>query len=401
DIIFLWVARMVMMGIEFTGEVPFRDVPIHSVIQAPDGRRMSKSLGTGIDPLEEIDRYGGDAVRFGLLAMASSQDVRYAVDRVAQGRDLANKLWNASRLVLLAVGEAAEAEAGPAGAGPGVDGSPEADPSALATAPEDRWVLSRLERATERIGELIDCYELSHAARELYAFVWGEVCDWYLELVKPRLYDESADREQVSATVLHVLRRVLVLAHPILPFVTEETWSFMPGAAERGLLAVERWPAADRDRIDAGAEAEIDRVIEAVTALRRYRDDVEAHASARIPGRLEAEGFERTAGHLARLARFELEGGARDGGGPSANGEEPIATVSVPGGVVHVLPSEAIDPEEVERRRGERRRALEGEIARAEGKLANRGFVEKAPAHVVDAERDKLARFREELAELR
>jgi len=390
DIIFLWVARMVMMGLEFSGEVPFRDVPIHAVIQSPDGRRMSKSLGTGIDPLEEIDRYGGDAVRFGLLAMASSQDVRYAADRVAQGRDFANKLWNASRLILLQVGE-------------GVDGAEDAAPSA--EAPEDRWILSRLERATERIGELIDRYELSHAARELYGFVWGEVCDWYLELVKPRLYDESGDRAEVSTTVLHVLRRVLVLAHPILPFVTEEVWSFLPGAEGRGLLAVERWPEVHREGIDAEAEAEVDRVIEAVTALRRYRDDVEAAPSARVPGRLEAEGYARSVGHVARLARFELEaavgeGAADDGRGAAANGAEPIATVPVPGGVVYVLPSDALDTEEVERRRTERRRALESEIARAEGKLANRGFVEKAPAHLVDAEREKLARFREELAEL-
>jgi valyl-tRNA synthetase len=383
DIIFLWVARMVMMGIEFTGEVPFRDVPIHSVIQAPDGRRMSKSLGTGIDPLEEIERYGGDAVRFGLLAMASSQDVRYAADRVAQGRDLANKLWNASRLILLGVGDTLDGES-PAY---GKDGAP-----ASAT-PEDRWVLSRLERATERIGELIDGYELSHAARELYAFVWGEVCDWYLELVKPRLYDESGDRDHVAATVLGVLRRVLLLAHPILPFVTEEIWSFLPRPDGRGLLAGERWPEVDRARIDTEAEAEIDRVIEAVTSLRRYRDDVDAAASARIPGRLEADGYERTTQHVARLARFELDA-------VTGNGEAPIATVTIPGGAVQVLPSDAVDLEEVERRRAARREALEGEIARAEGKLANRGFVEKAPGHVVEAEREKLARFRTELAEL-
>ena len=385
DIIFLWVARMVMMGIEFTGEVPFRDVPIHSVIQAPDGRRMSKSLGTGIDPLEEIERYGGDAVRFGLLAMASSQDVRYAADRVSQGRDFANKLWNASRLILLAVGDDA------AGDGLAVD-----------LEPEDRWVLSRLERATQRIGELVDSYELSHAARELYAFVWDEVCDWYLELVKPRLYDDAGERSAVAATVLHVLRRVLVLAHPILPFVTEEIWSYLPDADRRGLLAVERWPEPDASRLDEEAEAEVGRAIEAVTALRRYRDEVEAAASARIPGRLEAAGYDRTAAHVARLARFDLDGasGAGAGTGASANGEEPIATVKVPGGVVHVLPSEAVDLEEVERRRAARRERLEQEIARAEGKLANRGFVEKAPPQVVEAEREKLARFREELAEL-
>jgi len=392
DIIFLWVARMVMMGIEFTGEAPFADVPIHSVIQAPDGRRMSKSLGTGIDPLEEIDRYGADAVRFGLLAMASSQDVRYSADRVAQGRDLANKLWNASRLILLQAGEAlAEGDAG---------GS--FDETARADAPEDRWILSRLERAEERITGLTDSFELAQAARELYAFVWGEVCDWYLELVKPRLYDEPADRTEVAATVLGVLRRVLVLSHPILPFVTEEIWSFFPDAGEHGLLAVERWPTADPGRIDEDAEAEIDRVIEAVTALRRYRDEVEAPASARVPARLEADGYERTAAQVERLARFDLTADT-GGDGARANGAgapAPIASVAVPGGVVHVLPSEAIDVEESERRRAERRRALEREIARAEGKLANRGFVEKAPARVVEAERSKLARFRDELAGL-
>ncbi len=392
DIIFLWVARMVMMGIEFTGEVPFADVPIHSVIQAPDGRRMSKSLGTGIDPLEEIDRYGADALRFGLLAMASSQDVRYSADRVAQGRDLANKLWNASRLVLLQAGEAlGERDR---------DGS--LDEAAGARAPEDRWILSRLERAEERITGLIDAFELSQAARELYGFVWGEFCDWYLELVKPRLYDEPADRTGVAATVLGVLRRVLVLSHPILPFVTEEIWAYFPDAGERGLLAVERWPIADPDRIDEDAEAEIDRLIGAVTALRRYRDAVEAPASARPPARLEAGGYERTAAQVGRLARFELtvhtagDGVRADGAGAPA----PIASVAVPGGVVHVLPSEAIDLEEAERRRADRRRALEHEIARAEGRLANRGFVEKAPARVVEAEREKLARFQEELAAL-
>jgi len=392
DILFLWVARMVMMGIEFTGEVPFADVPIHSVIQAPDGRRMSKSLGTGMDPLEEIDRYGADAVRFGLLAMASSQDVRYSADRVAQGRDLANKLWNASRLILLQAGEAIEEGDAP----PSVEGM------AGAQAPEDRWILSRLERAEERVTDLIDAYELAQAARELYAFVWGEVCDWYLELAKPRLYAEPADRTHVAAIVLGVLRRVLVLSHPILPFVTEEIWSLLPDAAERGLLAVERWPTADPGRIDEDAEAEIDRVIEAVTALRRYRDEVEAPASARLAARLEAGGYERTAAQVARLARFDL---AVDtgGDGATANGAgapAPIASVAVPGGVVQVLPSEAIDVEGVERRRAARRRALEDEIARAEGRLANRGFVEKAPARVVKAEREKLARFQDELAAL-
>src|SRR4051812_13716899 len=298
DIIFLWVARMVMMGVEFTGKLPFHDVNIHSLIQAPDGRRMSKSLGTGIDPLEELDEYGADGVRFGLLAMASSQDVRYSAEKVRQGQELANKLWNASRLILLKV---ADVDAGPR-------------PEAV----EDRWILSRLERLTERITALIDGYELSRAALELYASFWGEVCDWYLELVKPRLYDEGSN-EAVSATLLHVLERSLQLMHPILPFVTEEVWSFLPG--EPGLLAVSEWPGVDAALVDPSSEAVVSRTIEAITALRRSRDDGGAPGGARTPAALVADGYEATSDHLARLARFEL--GERDG-------DEPVATVAIP-----------------------------------------------------------------------
>jgi valyl-tRNA synthetase len=209
DIIFLWVARMVMLGIEFTGQVPFADVPIHSVIQSPEGRRMSKSLGTGIDPLHEIEEHGADALRFGLLAMSSTQDVRYSEQRVKQGRDLANKLWNASRLILM-----------------GVDPGAEPSPAAAETV-EDRWIVSRLERTTRRVTELIDGFRLSPAALELYEVFWSELCDWYLELAKPRLYGD--DNGPVSAVLLHALERSLVLLHPVMPFVTEEIWSHLPG----------------------------------------------------------------------------------------------------------------------------------------------------------------------------
>jgi valyl-tRNA synthetase len=370
DIIFLWVARMVMMGVEFTGELPFRDVNIHSVIQAPDGRRMSKSLGTGIDPLDEIEKYGADGVRFGLLAMSSSQDVKYNAEKLRQGQELANKLWNASRLVLLKV-------------------APDAQATPAPVTVEDRWILSRLERLTTRVTSLIDGYEFSRAALELYAAFWGEVCDWYLELVKPRLYDEAGNAA-VSSTLLYVLERCLTLMHPIMPFVTEEVWSYLPG--ERGLLAATDWPQADESLLDDEAEAVLERTIGAVTALRRYRDDVGAPAGAKIPARLAASGYEETGEHVARLARFELSG--------AGNGAEPVATVAVPGGAVHVLPSESIDPGEAERRRAAQRDALEKEIARAEGKLANEQFVSKAPAAVVEGEREKLERYRRELAEL-
>src|SRR3954471_8097310 len=193
DIIFLWVARMVMFGMAFTEQVPFTDVPIHSVIQAPDGRRMSKSLGTGIDPLEELEHYGADGMRFGLLAMSSSQDVRYNREKLKQGNELANKLWNASRLVLLRVDDA--------------------EPAPRPETVEDRWILSRLQKLTSDTTDGYESFELSRVALALYSAFWGEVCDWYLEFVKPRLYEESADRSALSATLLYVLDRTLRLLH--------------------------------------------------------------------------------------------------------------------------------------------------------------------------------------------
>src|SRR3954468_16323658 len=265
DILFLWVARMVMMGLEFTGDVPFRDVYCHSVIQAPDGRRMSKSLGTGIDPLDEIGSHGADAVRFGLLAMASTQDVRYSAQRVKQGEDLTNKLWNASRLVLLNATDTTLKKT-----------------SEVLLRVEDRWILSAVERHTQRANELIDQYRFSAAALELYDAFWTDVCDWYLELVKPRLYEGDAD---ASAVLLHVLGRCLTLLHPFMPHVTEEIWSFMPG--ERGLLAVETWPEADESLLDAQAETEMGRVRDAVVAIRRLRDLAGVKPALRLPAAVD------------------------------------------------------------------------------------------------------------------
>jgi valyl-tRNA synthetase len=370
DIIFLWVARMVMMGVEFTGSLPFTDVGITAVIQAPDGRRMSKSLGTGIDPLDEIDAHGADAVRFGLLAMSSTQDVRYSEKRVKQGGDLANKLWNASRFVILNVDEV------PA----------EPRPETV----EDRWILSRLERATEEITGLIEGFHLSRAALALYDTLWGEVCDWYIELVKPRLYDKESDRSALSANLLHVLERVLALLHPMMPFVTEEIWSFLPG--ERELLAASAWPERRPDAIDPEAERVVGDLIEAVTAVRRWRDDVGVPAGTRVRARLAAPGYEQTAAHLAGLARLELIEG-------DVNGDVETS-VAIPGGAVQIYATEVVDPAEAARRRLEKREQLLGEVKRAEGKLSNEQFVEKAPPHVVQAERDKLERFLAELEEL-
>ena len=385
DIIFLWVARMVMFGVELTGELPFTDVPIHSVVQAPDGRRMSKSLGTGIDPLQlieggerppvyseggEFPAYGADALRFALMAMSSSQDVRFNEERVRQGRDLANKLWNASRLILTRVGHTAP------------------DPRATETV-EDRWIVSRLERLTETVTEQLDSFRFSPAVLDLYGAFWSEVCDWYLELAKPRLYESS--NAAVSGVLLHALERTLLLLHPVMPFVTEEIWSLLPG--ERGLLAVSPWPEPDPELLDPGAEEAMSRFFTAVGALRSYRDQVGARPGKPLRGVLDAEGYADLAAQLARLGQFDLEASVPEE-------EEPIADLDVPGGVVHVLPSDAFDANEADRRREKERGRLNAEIERAEKKLANEGFVKKAPAEVVEAERRKLEELRDALRRL-
>jgi valyl-tRNA synthetase len=377
DILYLWVARMIMMGLELTGDVPFEDVYIHSVIQAPDGRRMSKSLGTGIDPLDEIDKHGADGVRFGLLAMSSSQDVRYSAEKVQQGEQLTNKLWNASRLILTRV----DPDATTRFAG----GAPAARPRAI----EDRWILSRLAAARTTFEGYVAAFDFSHAALTLYEFVYGELCDWYLELVKPRLYEaEGEERDDLDATLLHVLTETLQLAHPVIPFVTEEIWSFVPGA--EGLLAARQaGPAPTGADRDPAAERALSDAIAAVTALRGWRDGVGAVAGARIPGRLEASGYDETAAHVARLARFELA--------KAQNGAQDAATIAIPGGALVVHASDAVDLGAAGRKLDERRSRLEAEVARCEGKLANEGFVAKAPPAVVEAERAKLAELRSEL----
>ncbi len=358
EILFLWVARMIMTGLEFAGDVPFHDVYVHSVIQARDGRRMSKSLGTGIDPLEEIDVHGADALRFGLLAMSSTQDVRYSDAKVQQGRDLSNKLWNASRLILL---NAAEVEAKP-----------------VAERVEDRWILSRMERTIASVTEKLDNYDFAHAAAEAYAFFWSELCDWYLEIAKPRLYEGE---EAVSANLLWLLERTLALLHPIMPFVSEEVWSYHPSC--RGHLAVHSFPAVEESLFDSEAEAEVERGIELTRRLRAWRDMVEVPAKSELSAQVEGESPHEFVG---RLSRFTLGG----------NGGDPIAAV----GPVRVLASAEIDAEAVAARLEKRREELRSEVTRAEGKLANEKFVARAPAELVEEERAKLERHRAELEEL-
>jgi len=392
DILHLWVARMVMLGLRFTGEIPFEHVCNHSIIQAPDGRRMSKSLGTGVDPLALVEggprppafpqggdfpAYGSDAVRFGLLAMSSTQDVRFSEEKVQQGQALANKLYNATRFVVLRV---------------------DTDPAQPTAAPqprtvEDRWILSRLQAIKADTQAHVDGFDFAKAALGLYDYIYGELCDWYLEIVKPRLAEDAdpEDRAALGATMLHVLRETLATAHPVIPFVTEELWGLLPGT--RGQLATGALPAPDRALRDPGAEAQMERAIEAVRVLRGWRDSVGVRPGAIVPAVLSAEGYETTAGSVGALARFAFNGGA-------GSGAAEVASVAVPGGAVAVLESGDVDLGAAERRVQERRATLRNEIERAERKLANEGFVAKAPPAVVASERVKLERLRAELEAL-
>ncbi len=354
EIIFLWVARMVMMGIEFAGDIPFRDVYVHPVVQAPDGRRMSKSLGTGIDPLDEIEVHGADALRFGLLAVSSTQDVRYSPERIQQGRDLATKMWNASRLILLNAGDAR--------------------PEPRTERAEDGWILARLDAAVRDVTADIEAYDFAHAVLGFYGFFWSEFCDWYLEIVKPRLYDGDPD---AAANLLYVLDQVLRLIHPVTPFVTEEIWGYLPD--REGLLIAAEPPSRDPALVDTEAAAIVEAEIELVRQVRRWRDLAGVPAAAVLPARATGEHGE----FVPRLARLDLDG---------ADG---TAIGSIGG--IEILESADVDAAQAAERIEAERDRLRGEIERLQRKLANQGFVDKAPADVVEAEREKLEGYRAEL----
>ncbi len=373
EIIFLWVARMVMMGLEFMGEVPFRDVYIHSVIQAPDGRRMSKSLGTGIDPLDMIEKYGADATRFGLLMMSSTQDVRFSEEKIAMGRSFANKLWNASRLVLLASEGCAARRS-------------DADQV-------DRWIASRFARCLEAVDAAVAVFDFTAAVDTLYHFVWDEFCDWYLELAKVRLYGaDQAERHAAAGHARWMLDQIVRLLHPFLPFVTEEV-AAQYGAAP---LLKQTHPRREDVTVTEADEAALADVQALVNALRAYRAE-----GGVAPGRTldavfvgdadeDAARYARYTAAIRALARTEVRFDAA---------AEPGATVVlVPGGRLEV--AAVVDRAEEIARLEDQLRKAEAEVERCAAKLANEAFVAKAPAAIVAREREKLAAYTAERDEL-
>src|SRR5436190_3237070 len=320
EIIFLWENRMIMAGLELLGEIPFSDVVIHSTILAPDGRRMSKSLGTGIDPLDIIAAHGADATRYGLLKMSSGQDVRWSIGSVEEGRKLANKLWNASRLLFMNGGDVVDAR-----------------PSSL----EERWILARIDATRAEVERDLHAFDFSHAVDRLYHLTFDDFCDWYLESIKPRLAEPD-----VRATAFAALERLLKLLHPVLPHVTEEIWSNLPSRESR--LIVAAWPKPD----DAYA-ADTDALVPVQEAAERFR-------RSGVATLLQGDE-QRIFAAVVRPAHAKHDGGNLDA--------------------------------EIAR--------LEKEISRAEGMLSNESFTARAPAHVVDAEREKLERYRRELDAIR
>jgi valyl-tRNA synthetase len=363
EIIRLWENRMIFSGLELIGEVPFFHVIIHTTVLAPDGRRMSKSLGTGLDPLDLVDEHGADATRYGLLKISSSQDVRFSYGAVEEGRKLANKLWNASRLLLQA----------------GTGDEVELRPQTL----EERWILARLDSTRAEIEERLAKFQFAPVVQLLYRLTFDDFCDWYLEAIKPRLYQGDAD---ARATALAALERLLKLLHPAMPHVTEEIWSHLPARQTRLIIAP--WPKPDErfaGDIDALQPAQDAAAIFRRSGIELPPRDLNQrrvfYFVARGPrvagGRAITEAFAR------ELLRASDERGTDEGFSID------FARLSRENAV-------PVDPEKL----AAEREALRGEITRAQSKLTDGRFVENAPSDVIDAEREKLARYERQLAML-
>jgi valyl-tRNA synthetase len=377
DIIFFWVARMIMAGFECMGKKPFDYVSIHGLVRDALGRKMSKSLGNGIDPLEVIDEYGADALRFSLaVGVRIGGDLRFSTDKVLAARNFANKIWNAARFVLMNTGD----EVLPV---------EEAKPDIA-----DKWILSRLSDAVKEVTSFIERFDLGMAAQKLYDFLWSEYCDWYIEMAKPRLADEA--QKDTAVSVLHaVLKDTLKLLHPFMPFITEEIYQSLPGA--EGSIMLSAWPKAGKKY--RAEEKAMEAVMEMIRGIRNIRAEMNVPASKRAKLLLLAsEGvkadYEMCAQYIMRLASVSEIVWISD------KAEVPANAVSVIGtGAEAFMPlGDLIDiGKEIERLAAEEKR-LQGEIARAEGKLSNPGFTGKAPAEIVRQEQGKLANYREQLA---
>ena len=380
DIIFFWVARMIFSGIEYTGQVPFDTVLIHGIVRDSQGRKMSKSLGNGVDPLVEIEKYGADALRFSLATGNSpGNDMRYIPERVESSRNFANKLWNASRFILMNLPD---------------DQKAPYLPKNLSL--EDKWILSKYNSLVKDVTDNLDKFEIGVAVQKLYDFIWDIFCDWYIELCKVRLNGDDANAADTARAVLvYVMSGMLQLLHPFMPFITEEIWQSLPHDGES--IMVSKWPEYSADLDFAADEAEFERIVKAIRAIRVRRSEMNVPPSRKAKVVIEsayADTFNAGAVFFKRLAyagEVEINQPIDD---PSA------VTIITDDAKVYMPLGDLIDFEAERARLNKERDAVLKDITFVENKLNNPGFVSKAPEKVVAEQRKNLEVYKEKLAML-
>ena len=394
DIIFFWVIRMVFSGLEQTGKSPFKHVLIHGLVRDSQGRKMSKSLGNGIDPLEVIDKYGADALRLTLMTgNAPGNDMRFYWERVESSRNFANKVWNASRFILMNLDAAKVPET--------------VEPENLTGA--DRWILSKVNRLASEVTENMEKFELGIAVQKVYDFIWEEFCDWYIEMVKPRLYGEGDSTKAAALwTLKKVLSSALKMLHPFMPFITEEIYCTLNPEEESIMIA--SWPEYREDWNFAKEEAEVEMMKEAVRGIRAVRTQLNVPPSKKASVYVVSaeagirETFSRSRVFFATLAHAGEVHIQED---KTGIGEDAVSAV-IPGASIYIPFAELVDLEKELERLSKEQQRLRKEIARSNGMLNNEKFVSKAPAAKVQEERDKLENYanmlkqvEERLAQLR
>lgn len=380
DIIFFWVARMIFMGMEFMPEVPFREVFIHGLILDAQGRKMSKSLNNGVDPIEVIEKYGADTLRFMLITgNTPGNDLRFHFERLENTRNFANKIWNASRFVMMNL----------------TDFNPEEVGQRYTLA--DRWILARFNETAGEVTRNMERYDLGEAARVLYEFIWNEFCDWYIELVKPALYGkkDEASRKTAQYVLWYVLSNTMKLLHPMMPFITEEIWQHLPHEGETIML--QKWPEYDPAIADEEAVSRMTAVMEVIKAVRNIRGEMNVPPSRKAEVVIAANSdmaYEQLAAGLEYISHLA---GASDIALERAIAEKPEnAMTAITRGMEIFVPLKGLIDIDREVARLEKERAeLDKELARVNGKLANAGFLDKAPADVVEKERAKQREFQE------
>ena len=382
DIIFFWVARMIFMGLEFKEEIPFKHVFIHGLVRDSQGRKMSKSLGNGINPLEVIEEYGADALRFTLVTgNTPGNDMRFYMERVEANRNFANKIWNASKFVLMNL--------------EGFDENfvPSAEDYTLA----DKWILEEYNKTVTNIANNLDKFELGEAASAVYDFIWNTYCDWYIELAKPRLYNKEGgrDRQTVQYLLVSILRHMMELLHPFMPFVTEHIWQHLPHEGES--IRVAPWPSTLSMEDFSSAAAHMNVMMDGIKGIRNMRAEMNVPMGKRsevilVPATEELKGILETHGDY-----FHTLGWAEKVTVLSPDAPKPEnATVTVVNGLeVYLLLKDLIDADKEKERIAKEQATVLKEIARLEGKLNNQGFLAKAPEAVVAKEKEKLEEYKQ------